>query len=88
MDPYEIEAASSGGPADPNLPSAIRGQQRAFIPGGRGPASGGPCRGRGDMSEVVAAIAATIINSAVITHSIIITVIMMISVLTAALGLH
>ena len=87
MDPYEIEAASSGGPADPNLPGAIRGHKRAVVPGGRGPASGGACRGRGDVSEVVTAIAAAIISSAVITHSLIITVIVMLSVLTAALAL-
>jgi hypothetical protein len=45
-------------------------------------------QGRGGASNVVTAIAAAIINSSAITHSIMITVIVTISVLTAALALE
>jgi hypothetical protein len=78
MDSDQIEPASDTTGRD--LP--------APMPGGRAPTSRAGGQDPGGSSNVVTVIAAAIMNSSMITHSIIITVIVTISVLTAALALE
>lgn len=56
------------------------------MPGGRVLTLRAGAQGPGGVSNVVAVIATAIINSFVVTHSIIITAIVTVSVLTAALA--
>lgn len=86
MDPDEIEPASSGESLGLNLPCTTSGDLSAPRPGGRAPTS--RVRGPGRVPNAVTAIAAAIINSSMITHSVVITVIVTISVLTAAFALE
>jgi hypothetical protein len=86
VDPDEIEPASSREPVDRNVPDTTGGDLRTPMPGGGAPTPRAGGQGTGGASGVVTAIAAAIINSSMATHSTIITVIVTISVLTAALA--
>lgn len=86
MNPDEVEPASSGPSLNPNLPGTTSADLSAPRPGGYAPASGGRGQAPGRAPNVVTAIAAAIINSSMITHSIVITMIVTISVLTTALA--
>ena len=86
MDPDETLPASSGEPLNSNLPGTTSTDLPAPRPGGRASAFSGPGQAAGRAPNVVTAIAAAIINSSMITHSIVITVIVTISVLTTALA--
>jgi hypothetical protein len=86
MGPDENEPASSGQSLNPDLPGTTSVDLSAPRPGGCAPGSGGQRQALGRAPNVVTAIAAAIINSSMITHSIVITMIVTISVLTTALA--
>jgi hypothetical protein len=75
VDPDEIEPASPGEPAGRNLPGTTGADLPAAMPGGHAPTRRAGGQGPGGAPNVVTAIAAAIINSSMVTHSIIITVI-------------
>jgi hypothetical protein len=86
MDADEIEHADSCAPIDRNLTGTASGNPRALISGVRvlTPSTGG--QDPTGTSSVLTAIASVIINSSLAAHSIIITVIVTITVLTVALA--
>jgi hypothetical protein len=86
MNRDEIKPASSYELAGRNFPGTVGGDLRALMPGWQPPNPGAGGQEPGGTLSVMAAIAAAIINSAMVTHSITVTVIVTISVLTAALA--
>ena len=84
VDPDQIQPGNPGELTGPDLPGAIRGDLPARAPGGRSLTSRARSQDPERAPHVVTAIAAAIISSSMITHSIIITVIVTISVLTVA----
>jgi hypothetical protein len=88
VDPDQIEPVNSCEPVDRNLPDATGGDRAAPSPGGCAPTPRAGGHDSGGASNVVTAIAAAIINSSMVTHSITITVIVTVCVLAAALALE
>jgi hypothetical protein len=86
MNPDEIRGASSCEATGRSFAGTGSGDLRALMPGWQSPSSGASGQDPGNTLCAMATIAAAIINSAVVTHSIIITVIVTVSVLTAALA--
>jgi hypothetical protein len=86
MNPDKIRQASCCESAGWNFPGIVGGDLRTLMPGWQPPSSKVGGQDPGGTLSVMAAIAAAIINSAVVTHSLTITVIVTISVLTAALA--
>ena len=84
MDPDQIQPGNPGELTDLDLPGAIRGDLPARAPGGLSLTSRARRQDPERAGHVVTAIAAAITSSSMITHSIIITVIVTISVLTVA----
>jgi hypothetical protein len=82
-----MEPVSSCEPGARNLPGTT-GDLPAPTPGGHAPTSRAGGQDPGGASNMVTAIAVAIINSSMVTHSVIITVIVTISVLTTALALE
>jgi hypothetical protein len=86
VDLDEIEPATFCESVSRNIPSATGGPVPATTPDGPAPAPHAGGRGPRGALNILTAIAAAVINSSTATHSAVVTVIVTVAVLTAALA--
>ena len=87
MDLNEFEPATSG-PVGRKVSGAIAGRFPTATPDGFAPVPGTGHRGPAGAADSLPTIAAAIINSSMATHSVIVTVIVALAMLTAVLAME